>query len=255
VPAARLAAVSRPGAKAPEHTAAEAHDGGAPVPAANRLPELRYRFTDPELLPTALTHRSAAAEHNERLEFLGDAILNFLVAESLFQHLPDANEGELTRRRARLVKGETLAQLARDLNLGSHLRLGEGEAKSGGAARSSILADAFEALLGAVYLDGGLEATRRVVRQLYAGLLDEPPPSTALKDPKTQLQEHLQRNGRPLPRYRLVRTTGKEHQCRFEVECLVKGLEQSFIGSGTSRRRAEQAAAQRALRLLLPATS
>lgn len=208
------------------------------------LARLGYVFQDAGLLRTALTHRSAGAGHNERFEFLGDALLGFLVAELLLEHRPGAREGELTRLRARLVREETLAERARAFGLGSMLTLGPGERKSGGARRDSILADAFEALVCAVYLDGGIDACRAFVRAAFEPMLSElPAHEAALKDPKTRLQEWLQGQGLALPEYRLVST----QECSgtapcFEVECTTV-LGQVARGVGTSRRGAEQAAA------------
>lgn len=210
-----------------------------------------YTFRDSALARAALTHRSAGAGHNERLEFLGDAILGFLVAEMLVVQRPGAREGELTRKRARLVRRETLAQRARALNLGPALTLGPGERKSGGARRDSILADAFEALLAAIYLDGGIDAARTFVHDQLGPLAQElPPGEAALKDPKTRLQEWLQARALALPEYVLVRAGeppgGPAH---FEVECRLASGE-SARGQGSSRRGAEQAAAQRLVEAL-----
>ena len=210
---------------------------------------LGHRFGDRTLLERALTHRSAAgpAASNERLEFLGDAVLGLLAAELLYRRFPRAEEGELSRRRAWLVREQTLAEVARELDLGALLRLGPGELRSGGFRRDSILADALEALLGAVYLDGGLEAARRVVERLLGERVACQPEPGALKDPKTRLQEWLQARRRPLPTYRVVEVAGAEHARRYTVACEVEGLEAATLGEGTSRRRAEQAAAERAL--------
>lgn len=206
-----------------------------------------YRFSDPSLLRDALTHRSAASKNNERLEFLGDAVLNFLTAAELYRRHPNATEGQLSRLRAYLVKGETLAELARKLDMGEHLRLGTGELKSGGFRRTSILADAFEALVGAIYLDGGLEACRHTVTHLLAGPLSRSSPEVAHKDPKTQLQELLQARRLSRPEYTVVTTEGRAHQQTFVVECRVELLEQPTRGVGSSRRKAEQEAARMAL--------
>jgi ribonuclease-3 len=209
----------------------------------SRLPA--HRFGSPELLTTALTHRSAGEPHNERLEFLGDALLSYIMADVLYRRFPDAMEGELSRLRSRLVRGETLARLARRIGLGSHLRLGPGEAKSGGADRSSILADALEAFIGAVYLDAGESSCRQVVMELFGPLLEQiAHDSVPLKDPKSRLQELCQRNKQPLPEYRLLRTVGADHERSFEIECVLSDPLRSAIGRGSSRRRAEQAAAQ-----------
>jgi len=209
-----------------------------------------YRFEEPRLLAAALTHRSAGAPHNERLEFLGDGALNFIIAEALFRRLPRATEGELSRLRATLVNGATLAELARDLEMGDFLRLGPGELKSGGHRRESILADALEAVIGAVYLDGGFEACRAVVLGLWSERLDSLPDAASLKDPKTRLQEWLQARGRALPRYELVEARGAEHARVFRIVCTIDGIGERFAGEGSSRRKAEQAAAAAALAAL-----
>lgn len=211
---------------------------------------LGWRFRDASLAAVALTHRSAAGRHNERLEFLGDAVLSFLVAEHLYAEFPDLSEGDLSRYRSSLVSGESLADVAEALALGERLRLGAGELRSGGFRRRSILADAFEALLGAVYLDGGLEAARTVVGRLWAPriatLRAAPPP----KDPKTQLQEWLQARSLGLPAYSVETISGEPHEQLFAVRCTVATLGASAEGSGTSRRRAEQQAAERVLAAL-----
>lgn len=209
------------------------------------LPQLGHRFERPELLEQALTHRSAGAEHNERLEFLGDAVLGFIMADELFRRFPKAREGELTRLRARLVRASTLAGLARALDLGMALRLGGGERKSGGRHRDSILADALEAVVGAVYVDAGVACARELVLRLYAPLLDEIAPERIGKDPKTRLQEWLQARGLPLPRYVVLQTTGTAHEQWFTVSCDVAPLGLSAQGEGGSRRGAEQVAAER----------
>ncbi len=208
---------------------------------------LGYRFRQPALLETALTHRSAGRRNNERLEFLGDAILGFVISEALFERFPEATEGQLSRMRANLVKGETLAGIARHLNLGDHLILGSGELKSGGFRRESTLADAVEALIGAIYQDGGLDAARDFVLRHLGRHIDRLDPGGVLKDPKTRLQEYLQARGRALPRYEVTAVRGKTHDQVFEVVCHVDGLEEPSRGSGGSRRKAEQAAAAAAL--------
>ena len=209
-----------------------------------------HTFRDPALAQLALTHRSAGRPHNERLEFLGDALLNAWVAELLYEQFPRADEGELTRLRAGLVSGQALAQLARELDLSAQIRLGSGELKSGGARRDSILADALEALLAAVHLDAGLEACRLTVRTLMLPRLGRLDRNT--KDPKTRLQEWLQRRGLPLPQYELVASGGSEHAPHFEVACILCLPEnpQRHCGSGDSRRAAEQDAAALALQAL-----
>ncbi len=205
--------------------------------------ELGYHFKDEELLSRALTHRSAGGQHNERLEFLGDAALSLVVAEALYHRLPDAPEGHLSRLRASLVRRSSLAEVARELGFPKRLRLGPGELKSGGFRRDSILSDALEAVLGAICLDGGIGALRPVALRLYGDRLDELPAHEDLKDPKTLLQERLQARGMPLPMYRLEAVEGEDHQQQFTVCCEIEGLADGVIGSGGSRRAAEQAAA------------
>ncbi len=208
---------------------------------------LGYRFRQPEWLETALTHRSAGRRNNERLEFLGDAILGFVISETLFKRFPEASEGQLSRMRASLVKGETLAGIARELELGDHLVLGPGELKSGGYRRDSTLADAVEALIGAIYRDGGLAPARAFILRHLGARIGELDPAGILKDPKTRLQELLQARGQPLPAYEVTAVTGKTHDQRFEVACHVDGLDAPARGTGASRRKAEQAAAAAAL--------
>ena len=202
-----------------------------------------HDFRDPALLTRALTHRSAGATHNERLEFLGDGVLNCAIAAELYRRFPALPEGELSRLRAHFVNQQTLADLAGGLGLGAALRLGEGEHRSGGAQRPSILADALEALLGAVFLDAGFDAACGVVGRLYAGLLDRADPQELGKDPKTRLQEWLQARRLPLPLYAVVATRGEAHAQTFEVECRVPAFSICTLGTGVSRRSAEQAAA------------
>jgi ribonuclease III len=209
-----------------------------------------YTFARPELLAQALTHRSHGAPHNERLEFLGDGVLNCVIAAELYGRFGELKEGDLSRLRANLVRQEALRQLAHDVGLGERLRLGEGELRSGGSARPSILADAFEALIGAVFLDGGFEAARDVIRRLYAPMLADVDPSDPGKDPKTLLQELLQARRLPLPQYSVVATQGAAHEQRFEVECLIPDLSLRTKGNGSSRRIAEQEAARRAFEQL-----
>lgn len=206
---------------------------------------LGYTFQRPELLEEALTHRSASACNNERLEFLGDALLSLVIAEYLFQRYPKASEGELSRLRASLVKGEALAKLARHLNLGDVLRLGQGELKSGGAQRESILSDALEALFGAAYLDGGLAACRTLILHLYRESLEELSSASELKDPKTRLQEYQQARQQPLPVYNVLEIHGEPHAQSFMVECAV--AEFRAVAVGNSRRKAEQEAARQVL--------
>ena len=199
---------------------------------------------DERLFAAALTHRSASGANNERLEFLGDAVLNLLVAEILYRRFPEASEGDLSRLRARVVSTDPLAEIAASLGLGDALRLGSGELKTGGFRRASILADAFEALCGACYLDGGLEATRTALEPLVIPRIDALPDPSDLKDAKTRLQEHLQSRGLGLPRYAVARIEGEPHAHVFHVTCQIPKLELSSQGSGSSRRKAEQVAAQ-----------
>lgn len=206
--------------------------------------KLGYECRDPALLAAALTHRSAGGSHNERLEFLGDAVLNCVVAKLVFDEFAAADEGDLSRFRASLVSGESLAVIAAEIDLGSQLRLGSGELKSGGFRRKSILADALEALFGAVYLDGGFEAAAGVVERLFVPRLDRLPSAAELKDPKTRLQEALQARGLPLPAYSVESISGEAHNQLFQVRCSVSSLGLKVSASGPSRRRAEQAAAQ-----------
>jgi ribonuclease-3 len=208
--------------------------------------QLGHRFRDPRLLLQALTHRSHSTPHNERVEFLGDGVLNCIVAAELYTRFPGLKEGELSRLRASLVREERLHEIAAGLALGDYLRLGEGELKSGGFRRPSILADGLEALIGAVFLDGGFDSARDVVLRLYRPLLESAEPSAVEKDPKTQLQEWLQSRRYALPQYSVVATRGAAHEQRFEVECLVRELDLRTVGTGTSRRLAEQEAARAA---------
>ena len=212
------------------------------------IPGVPYTFRDPALLQEALTHRSRGRLNYERLEFLGDSILNFVVASRLFELRPEDSEGELSRLRSRVVRGDTLASLAAGLGLGDHLIMGEGELKSGGFKRESILADALEALFGAIYLDGGFEACSAVIRHVCDPVIIDLPDAEKLKDPKTRLQEWLQARGRPLPEYTLLREEGAEHAKRFFVSCRLADSEQEVEARGGSRRKAEQAAARRILR-------
>jgi ribonuclease-3 len=214
------------------------------------LKELHYSFTDKSLLQTALTHRSYGLPHNERLEFLGDGVLNFAVAAQLFDRFPELPEGDLSRLRAHLVRQESLYRLAQNLNLGGYLRLGEGELKSGGQCRPSMLADSLEAIFGAIYLDGGFECAHAVIARQYAPILDTLQPGEILKDAKTRLQEWLQGRKKPLPQYVLVETTGAAHDQRFQVACVIDNPVIRCVGTGTSRRLAEQAAAEYALKVL-----
>ena len=209
-----------------------------------------HRFTRPELLQQAVTHRSFGSPHNERLEFLGDSIVNCVIAIALFERFGELREGDMSRLRANLVRQEALYRLADGLKLGDYLRLGEGEMKSGGHRRPSILADALEAIFAAVFLDAGFEGAKAVIDRLYAASLAGLDPARALKDPKTALQEWLQGRRMPLPRYSLADTRGEAHQQEFEVECEIASLGLKTRGVGVSRRAAEQQSAQRALELL-----
>lgn len=209
-----------------------------------------YRFGDPALLDEALRHRSAGGRHNERLEFLGDGVLNFVIAAELYRRCPNAEEGELSRLRASFVRGETLAELGQELGLGRYLTLGGSAQRGGGQQRRSILADAVEALCGAVYLDGGYGEAHDLIVGLYGNRLDERPSPEELKDPKTRLQEYLQAQGRPRPAYELRDTRGAAHERVFVVSCTVAGLKAPVVADGRSRRKAEQAAAERVLAAL-----
>ncbi|QGZ61907.1 ribonuclease III [Paraburkholderia acidisoli] len=208
---------------------------------------LRYEFRNAELLRQALTHRSHSATHNERLEFLGDSVLNCAVAALLFQRFGKLDEGDLSRVRANLVKQQSLYEIAQALNIADGLRLGEGELRSGGFRRPSILADALEAIFGAIFLDGGFDAAQTVIKRLYVPILDHIDPRTLGKDAKTLLQEYLQGHKIALPTYTVVATHGAAHNQQFEVECTVPKLDVKVSGSGASRRAAEQAAAKKAL--------
>ncbi|MBZ9556592.1 MULTISPECIES: ribonuclease III [Modicisalibacter] len=211
-----------------------------------------HDFRDPALLELALTHRSFGGDNNERLEFLGDSIVNFVIGEALFQRFPQAREGQLSRLRARLVKGQTLAEVAREFDLGDQLRLGSGEMKSGGYRRDSILADAMEAVIGAIYLDAGMDAVKARILAWYGTRLESIDLHDTQKDPKTRLQEFLQSRQSPLPRYEVISVEGEAHAQTFTVECHVDRLADHTLGVGSSRRHAEQEAAEKALSLLEP---
>ena len=212
---------------------------------------LSYDFSDIARLDLALSHRSVGAANYERLEFLGDALLGFLIGETLFQTFPDATEGQLTRLRASLVKGETLARIARELDIGSFLRLGTGERKSGGHQRDSILADVLEAIICAVYQDGGMNPVRELVQRLYAGRIAQLDLELIQKDPKTRLQELLQSRREALPSYELLEIIGESPDQVFRVSCGIEGLEQALQATGSSRRKAEQTAAEAVLMKIL----
>jgi ribonuclease-3 len=217
------------------------------LPAIERA--IGYAFVSRELLPLSLTHRSFGASHNERLEFLGDSVLNCVIAQVLFERFGELREGDLSRLRANLVRQETLFRIAESLRLGDEIRLGGGEMRSGGFRRPSILADALEAMFGAVFLDGGFERARDVILRLYEGQLAGIDPQDCGKDAKTALQEHLQGRRLPLPKYQLKTTRGEAHAQEFEIECQIPGLGIATIGTGASRRAAEQDAAWRAFEL------
>lgn len=211
---------------------------------------LGYGFRDPQLLARALTHRSAASANNERLEFLGDGLINFVVAEALYRARPDAEEGDLSRLRASLVCEDSLARLAEELGLGEVLTVGGGTLKSGGFRSAPILADTLEAVLGAVYLDGGFDAGRAACERLMAAAFARLPDPASLKDAKTRLQEYLQGHSRPLPLYELVSSEGPEHRPSFKVCCRLTDAREVTEGNASNRRAAEQDAAERMLRVL-----
>ena len=211
------------------------------------LNKIGYSFNHIELLDEALTHRSYAAKNNERLEFLGDGILNFVIAHELFKLYPDVQEGDLSRLRANLVNRESLAEIAKQLNLGEVIKLGSGELKSGGFRRPSILADTVESILGAVYSDGGFDSCRDLIVRLYAYRLASPADLQSLKDPKTQLQELLQSRRFSLPDYQVVNVTGHAHAQVFHVKCTIEQMNIKVNGEGVSRRKAEQLAAEKAI--------
>ncbi len=205
---------------------------------------LGYQFKDIENLKLALTHRSAGSKHNERLEFLGDAVLGMVVAKILYDNFPNVPEGKLTRMRSSLVKGETLAKLAKNFDFGDVLQLGAGELKSGGFTNESILADAFEAIIGTIYLESGLDICFDLIQSWFADYLNELDPDFHPKDNKTQLQEYLQGRQLPLPDYTIVDVQGKAHAQTFLVTCKVEGLSKVIEATGRSRRKAEQEAAR-----------
>ncbi|OOE51011.1 ribonuclease III [Salinivibrio kushneri] len=212
--------------------------------------DIGYQFSNAALLELALTHRSANGTHNERLEFLGDSILSFVIAEDLYHRFPKVDEGDMSRMRATLVRGNTLAEIGREFSLGEVMRLGPGELKSGGFRRDSILADAVEALIGAIFLDSDINRVQAIILNWYQHRLETIEPGASQKDPKTRLQEHLQGKRKPLPSYTVMKVRGEAHNQEFTVECQVSGLESSVIGKGSSRRKAEQAAAELALQKL-----
>lgn len=211
--------------------------------------KLGYQFTNANIFKIALTHRSSSDENNERLEFLGDSIVNFVIAEALYLQFPRAQEGDLSRWRAKLINRDTLGQLARDFEMGRYLILGPGELKSGGSQRLSILSCAMEAVIGAIFLDGGFEVTRQCILKWYEPLLSSLT-RESLKDPKTTLQEYLQSHHMALPVYTVESIEGEAHQQSFVVSCSIEGIQDKAIGKGTSRRRAEQDAAEAMLGIM-----
>jgi ribonuclease-3 len=212
---------------------------------------LNYEFKDQGLLLQALTHKSASHKNNERLEFLGDAILNFLIADILYQQFESATEGELTRARASLVKKATLKEVAIEMSLGDYIQLGIGEQRSGGFRRDSILADSLEGIIGAIYCDAGFDVTRTCLMEWFASRIAVLEPRNQQKDPKTRLQEWLQANQKSLPKYQVVSTKGHPHAQHFTVACEIAGISITTEGTGTSRRFAEQEAAEKMLEHIL----
>ncbi len=212
--------------------------------------KLNYAFRDITLLRAAMTHRSSGVTNNERLEFLGDSILNFVVAAELYARFPKAREGDLTRLRALLVRGETVAEVAREFGIGEYLSLGISERKSGGNQRESILADALEAIIGAIYLDSDLEVCRQCILRWYESRFNALVPGASQKDAKTRLQEYVQARHVPLPEYHMRKMSGDAHNPVFEIECTFSLLEGPFIGVASTRRKAEQNAADAALKAL-----
>mgnify|MGYP000023226533 FL=1 len=212
--------------------------------------KIGYQFKDQALLLQALTHRSAKGVHNERLEFLGDSILGFVIAEALFEKFPKHNEGDLTRMRSSLVKGVTLAELGRGFDLGEHLILGPGELKSGGHRRESILEDAVEAIIGAVYLDSNIQTCKTLILNWFEKRLTAIKPGNDQKDPETRLQEYLQGRKIELPQYEVIQITGQSHNQEFTVRCTTSVTDKDVVTKGSSRRKAEQAAAEQVLELI-----
>ncbi len=213
--------------------------------------KLGHTFNDEAMLVRALTHRSAGSRHNERLEFLGDSILSMVIADALFHRFPKVNEGDMSRMRATLVREKTLAELAREFELGEYLILGPGELKSGGYRRESILTDAVEALIGAIYLDTDIGRIQQLLLAWYDERLNDIQPGIDQKDPKTRLQELLQGKRKPLPTYTVVDVIGEAHNQKFTVHCQIDGVPEPVVGIGTSRRKAEQSAAEHALDIML----
>ncbi len=218
---------------------------------AQQLQErLQYKFSDQTLLTLALSHRSCGSKNNERLEFLGDAVLGVTVSNFLFQRFPEAREGDLSRNRSQIVRAESLAKVARSLDLGPELLLGQGEMKSGGHRRDSILGDTIEALIGAIYLDGGMAAAERSVVNWFGELLNAVTLDTPVKDPKTGLQEWLQARGKPLPEYEVVKIQGEDHSRLFTISCKIADVESISEATASSRRKAEQLVAEQLLKQL-----
>lgn len=214
------------------------------------IPGIPYSFSDPDLLAQALSHRSVGRLNNERMEFLGDSVLNFVVSARLFELKLSDNEGELSRLRARVVRGETLAKLAQELNLGDYIKLGEGELKSGGYKRNSILADALEAVFGAIYLDGGFTASEAAILDVCNPYIASLPDARELIDPKTRLQEWLQGHAYGLPIYTLISEDGPPHKKHFMMQCEAPGVDIKVVGNGPSRQKAQQSAASVALEVI-----
>ncbi|BAH83304.1 ribonuclease III [Candidatus Ishikawella capsulata] len=212
--------------------------------------KLGYTFSNLELLQQALTHRSANIHHNERLEFLGDSILNYVIANALYHRFPCVNEGDMSRMRATLVRGHTLAKIAKEFDLGEYLYLGPGELKSGGCSRESILADTIEALIGGIFLDSSIQIVENLILKWYQKRLEQISPGEKQKDPKTRLQEYLQSCHLPLPYYFVNQVEGEAHDQEFTIICNVSGLDKPLVGVGPSRRQAEQHAAEQALNKL-----
>jgi ribonuclease-3 len=212
--------------------------------------QLGHTFTNKNLLSLALTHRSYHKTNNERLEYLGDAILGFVIAEALYHKFPEQSEGDLTRLRASLVKGETLAKLAKEIELGEFIILGTGEMKSGGWRRQSILSNTLEALIGAIHIDAGISASSGFISRIYEEMLETLSPSDINKDPKTKLQEFLQARNEKLPVYKVIDEQGEAHKREFKVECFIDYLEDKIIAEGRSKRSAEQSAAEKVLLIL-----
>lgn len=211
--------------------------------------KIGYSFNNVALLEQAMTHRSHKGQHNERLEFLGDSILSFVIANELYKRFPKSREGDLSRMRSTLVRGQTLAEFGIEFNLGDYLRLGPGELKSGGYRRESTLADAVEAIIGAVFLDSDIDTCSNLILNWYQARLDDISPGLNQKDPKTLLQEYLQARKLPLPNYTVIDTKGQAHNQTFTVECVVEGMN-NIVSVGSSRRKAEQKAAEKALKII-----